>query len=53
MRLATVLLFGTVALLGRRMERGDLRPREAHAVAALCALLASGVAAVTGFVLLP
>jgi hypothetical protein len=46
-------LFLVAAWLGRRLERGRGRPHEAHALAAALALLAAGVAAGTGLVLLP
>lgn len=46
-------LFLTTAWLGRRLESGRGRPRRAHAFVAALALLCAGVAAVTGFVLLP
>ena len=46
-------LFVGAWLLGRGLERGRSRAFDAHALAALLALLAGGVAAVTGFVLLP
>jgi hypothetical protein len=46
-------LFLATAWLGRRLERGHGRPLDAHAVAALAALLAAGLAAMTGWVLLP
>lgn len=46
-------LFAGAAFLGRRLERGRARPLDAHALLGVLALLASGVAAVTGFVLLP
>jgi len=51
--LVAAALFAATALLGRRLERGRGRPLEAHAVLALCALLAAGLAAATGIVLLP
>jgi hypothetical protein len=46
-------LFAATALLGRRLERGRGRPLDAHALAAVLALLAAGLAAATGIVLLP
>ena len=46
-------LFIATAWLGRRLERGRGRPLDAHATVAALALLCAGVAAVTGFVLLP
>ena len=48
-----LVLFLATAWLGRRLERGRGRPLDAHALLAALALLAAGVAAVTGFVLLP
>jgi hypothetical protein len=50
---ATVVLFLAAGLLGRRLERGRGRPLDAHALLATLAVLAAGVAALTGFVLLP
>ncbi len=47
------LLFAAAALLGRRLERGRGRPVRAHAALAVAAALASAIALVTGFVLLP
>jgi hypothetical protein len=46
-------LFLTAAWLGRRLERGHGRPLDAHALAALLAVLVAGVAVVAGLVLLP
>jgi hypothetical protein len=46
-------LFIITAWSGRRLERGRGRSRDAHALVAALALLCAGVAAVTGFVLLP
>ena len=46
-------LFVTTALLGRRLERHDLAPREAHAALALASVLLAAAAFGTGFVLLP
>lgn len=46
-------LFLAAAWLGRRLERGRGRPLDAHAALATLAVLAAGVAALTGFVLLP
>jgi hypothetical protein len=46
-------LFLATAWLGRRLERGDRRRIDTHALLAALALLAGGVAALTGFVLLP
>jgi phosphatidylglycerophosphate synthase len=48
-----LVFFGATWLLGRRLERGPSRPLDAHALTAALALLLAGVAAVTGFVLLP
>ena len=50
-------LFASVAILGRRLERGGGRSRrrmiDTHAALALLATLAAAVALATGFVLLP
>jgi hypothetical protein len=46
-------LFLATAWLGRRLERGRGRPLGAHALAAALALLAAGLAALMGLVLLP
>jgi hypothetical protein len=51
--LTALALFVALACVGRRMERGRSRSRELHALLAALALLAGGVAAITGFVLLP
>ena len=51
--LVAVALFLATGLLGRRMERGRGRPLDAHAWLAMLALLAAGLAAVTGIALLP
>lgn len=51
--LVALALFVATAVLGRRLELGRGRPLDAHAMVAMLALLASGVAALTGFVLLP
>jgi hypothetical protein len=48
-----LVLFVATAVLGRGLERGRHRRLEAHALVALAALLAAGLAALTGFVLLP
>jgi len=48
-----LVLFLVTAWLGRRLERGRHRALDAHALSAALALLAAGIAAVTGFVLLP
>jgi hypothetical protein len=50
---AALLLFLIATWLGRRLERGRGRNFDAHALAAALALLAAGLAALTGFVLLP
>lgn len=49
----SLLAFGSLAVLGRRLERGDASAREAHAWAAFAAVLCAGTGAVAGFVLLP
>jgi len=46
-------LFVATAWYGRRLERGALGARNAHALAGRLALLAAAVAAFAGFVLLP
>ena len=51
--LLAVALYSAAAWLGHRLEHGRGRPLEAHGLVALLALLASGLAAITGFVLLP
>jgi hypothetical protein len=51
--LAAVALFAAAALHGRRLERGRSRAFDTHALFALLAMLAAGVAFVAGFVLLP
>ena len=51
--LVALSLFFATAWLGRRLERGRGRSLDAHALVAALALLCAGVAAVTGFVLLP
>jgi hypothetical protein len=51
--LVAAALFLATALLGRRLERGRGRPLDAHALLAVLALLAAGLAAATGLVLLP
>lgn len=48
-----LLLFAATAVLGRGLERGRHHRLDAHALVAMTALLAAGVAAITGFVLLP
>lgn len=48
-----LMLFVATAVLGRGLERGRHRRLEAHALVAMTALLAAGLAALTGFVLLP
>lgn len=51
--LTAAALYAGAAWLGHRLEHGEARVRDPHALAAVLALLASGVAALTGFVLLP
>lgn len=46
-------LFATAALLGRRVERGQLDAAGLHGRLGLAAVIAAGAAAVAGFVLLP
>lgn len=46
-------LFATAAVLGRRLERGRSRARDAHALLGGLAVLLAAVGAVAGFVLLP
>jgi len=46
-------LFAAVAVLGLRLERGRSRRHEAHALLGLLAMLATVIASVAGFVLLP
>lgn len=46
-------LFAAAALHGRRLEHGRADARSAHAWLAALAMLAAGVAAIAGFVLLP
>jgi hypothetical protein len=48
-----VLLFVATALVGRRLKAGAGRHPDLHAALGVLALLASGAAAVAGFVLLP
>jgi hypothetical protein len=50
---AAIVLCVSAAWLGRRLERGRSRAVDAHALLALLAVLAAGVAALAGFVLLP
>lgn len=51
--LVAISLFLATAVLGRRLERTRARPLDAHALLAVLALLAAGLAAATGWVLLP
>jgi cytochrome b561 len=46
-------LFFAAAILGRRLERGTSRLLDAHGWLGLIAMLAGGLAAIAGFVLLP
>lgn len=48
-----IVLFLATAVVGRGLERGRHRRLEAHALVGMAALLAAGLAALTGFVLLP
>lgn len=50
---SALAFFVATAWLGRGLERGRHRRLDAHAMLAMAALLAAGVAAITGFVLLP
>jgi len=51
--LLAATLFVATAILGRRLERGPTRPFDAHAITGLLAMLATLVAGVAGFVLMP
>lgn len=51
--LAAAALFGATGILGWRLERGRSRARDLHGLLGVLALLASAVAAVAGFALLP
>ena len=51
--LLAIALFVAAGLLGRRLERGAPGSREVHALVATLGVLASGLAAATGWVLLP
>jgi hypothetical protein len=51
--LLTAALFVATAVLGRRLERGPVRPFDAHAITGLLAMLGALVAGVAGFVLMP
>ena len=51
--LAATSLFVSSAVVGRRIELGQSRAIELHARLTLAAMLAAGLAAFTGFVLLP
>lgn len=51
--LVALALFVVTGVLGLRLERGDPVSRDTHALVALLALLAAGLGAMTGFVLLP
>jgi hypothetical protein len=48
-----LVLFAATAWLGRKLERGQSRARETHALLALAAVAAAAAAAGTGIVLLP
>lgn len=50
---SALVLFLVTAVLGRGLERGRHRRLDAHALVAMAGLLAAGLAAITGFVLLP
>lgn len=51
--LVAAALFAGTAIAGWRLERGRGRPRDAHALLGVLALLAAAAAAIAGFVLLP
>ena len=51
--LLAIVLFVAAGILGRRLERGVPASREVHALVATLGVLASGLAAATGWVLLP
>ncbi len=51
--LVVVALFAAAAVLGRRLEQGRSRAREAHAWLGALAVLGAALAAVAGLVLLP
>jgi hypothetical protein len=51
--IAAVALFVAAAVHGRGIERGESKAYDRHALLALLAMLAAGVAFVAGFVLLP
>ncbi|NNL65034.1 MAG: hypothetical protein HKP30_02210, partial [Myxococcales bacterium] len=48
-----IALFAATAVLGRRVERGELGVAALHGRLGLLAVLAAGAATVAGFVLLP
>jgi hypothetical protein len=48
-----LLAFGSTAMFGQRLERGDQSARESHAWAAFAAVLVALTGAAAGFVLLP
>lgn len=51
--LACAGLFAAALVQGRKLERGELAAREAHARFGALAALAAGLTAIAGFVLLP
>ncbi len=51
--LVALALFVATGVLGFRLERGAPASRETHAGVAVLAVLAAGLCAITGFVLLP
>ena len=51
--IAAIAVFTTLAIIGRRLEEGRADARPIHARLALLAALLAGLAAISGFVLLP
>lgn len=50
---ASALLFLAAAVVGRKLERGQSRSLDLHGLLGLAAVLAAGLSAIAGFVLLP